>query len=327
MGFARPETNSLVVGIVGLGLESKNTYIPVLKERASFEIVGIDCLPVTDFDFPVYSNLKEALSKHDLELLVLCANPVHHLDLIKHSQKLRISTLCEKPIYAGNGELPRLCQMFLNSGRFLQLVENWKYSWQFSELLRLSKKYLVDASSELFFDFEIVRPFTKTNMWRIDKRFGGRVWEYGWHAVYLAKEIAESLDKTSKLTRQSWIVQDSFFSDVFQSFVIRFENILVRVSICEAHERRTTLRCGRFPFNIVADDTGVLVFYFNKTETQTICAHARTLSDSLARRTWLSAMLDDDFGGPLRCWETCITGDLCCRVLNSVIPVGKGAKE
>lgn len=323
------------VGLVGLGREALNTYLPVLSRIPAARISGSDIklsgngrLSANGVNIPTYDTVMEMISKHQPELLIICASPNSHVALMKQACSAFISTVCEKPILATTEELSRLREKFIERSLQLRLVNNWKYSPQFRHFMKLLNLVPQDreAPSEVSISFN--RPNLEgPDEWRAEEGNGGLTWEYGWHAIYLMLAIYECVYGDASKEQIPLVIHNRAISADAARCEFGYGKMRVILSINRmAQARNTRIRYSDDRFTMLADEEDVVLMEQSRIRLRRQFSHS-PLSSQASRKIWLSSMIDEGLLIAKTAARSCHEGEECIRVLSQIQPLPSEPKR
>ena len=315
-------TENTRFGIIGLGNEAKNTYIPAFQRAGMRFSAGADVDPQDRWDFPVYPSLSQMFEHENLDFVIICTDPVHHYQLVASALDLSVSVICEKPLIATPRQVRELFQEFSNSDLFLCVIDNWCHSQQFQSFLSSCRTIYTDYNAPAMIEFHFCRPLTLKSKWRSQRQAGGLVWEYGWHAICMALAVASSLDLSVPPFPRQWSISNSTISHDAVHFIITMGSLVVSTFIQrKSQDRSTTIIFDQPPRRIVLDDSS-LSFQMDGTPMNQITFSSPALSQPQARVDWFIHMLSSIILDPIcAAYKSCVTAEACVTILNAVFPL------
>lgn len=201
-------TGVRTVGFLGFGEEAKRTYVPVLRALGYSIEAACDPMPQRPRLFPTYTTASDMLAHHECDLIIICADPRAHVELVEQCLRRRTNILCEKPLIADGKKVRSLHEQALETEAALRVVDNWRYSRGLQVFLYAVGSCLSFASPPYSLRIEIARPANKLSGWRLSPEAGGLLWEYGWHAIYIAASVHTVLHPQGNLCGGSMLVHD-----------------------------------------------------------------------------------------------------------------------
>jgi|ERR1041384_28542 predicted dehydrogenase len=316
------------VGLIGLGREALNTYLPVLSRIPAAKISGSDIklsrtgrLSANGVSIPIYDTVLEMIARHQPELLIVCASPNSHVALMKQACSASISTVCEKPVLATTEELSRLRGKFIERNLQLRLVNNWKYSPQFRHFMRLLNLVPRDREATCDLSISFNRPNLERPGWRAEEGNGGLTWEYGWHAIYLMLAIYECVYGDVRKEQIRLVIHDRVISSDTAKCEFRYGKMRVILSINRAAQTRTTrIKYSVERFTMLADEEDVVLTERSRIRLRRSFPNS-PLSSQDSRKIWLSSMIGEGLLIAKTAAQSCDEGEECIRVLSQIQPL------
>ena len=298
-------------GLVGLGREARNTYIPLLMARQLL-VAGADPTLPADLSFPVFSNLSEMIRHSEINKVVLCTDPRMHFPLLEEALTFRLPILCEKPICCAVTEMQALLKRAHAANVTLQFVENWLRSAHYRALTTAILSDVASTNRKQVFSVTFERPRLDYSSWRDAPSAGGPIWEYGWHAIYLWRTISGVLGRRLKADDVS--VLSAVEDEEASSFRCVAGQLTLEFSFKRTDGHRATslsFECGEY--RVVASDRTLTVLTDLQVLSESIVP-GETLSSPAARIQWFADYLSDTYVSPEN-WRNVIT---CLSVLHQI---------
>jgi len=318
------------VALIGFGHEARSVYWPVLHENRDLQGAVSDpalttnaaTLEAEKLGVRVFAAPLTLFHEFQPGMAIISATPSAHYGLLSQAVECGVPAVCDKPLLISPQELQTLEKQFRRRSVELRFVNNWEYSQQFSMFKAEVARIRWDPNQTVHLTFEFQRPLpSDVAGWRFSPTCGGVAWEYGWHAIYLARKMLSSFraDNAAFPARPSRVRirhRDLFHSEF--SFSYAAMDVMVR-AVRGDLPRRTLLICAQDDRTVALLDDKLTRMSQGKKAILEIAAPP--LPNPESRTHWFRAMTAEGLLKQEAAEASRAEARDCLRVLQDVYPI------